>query len=65
MCLLPVTWHDGWPILGEPGPDGLGRMVWSARKPLQGQQPCRPQTSDEFNDSKLSVQWEWNYHPAQ
>lgn len=31
--LLPVTWIDGWPIIGEIGPDGLGRMVWSGKKP--------------------------------
>jgi beta-xylosidase len=63
MCLLPVTWIDGWPVIGEPGADGIGQMVWSARKPILGQPPCVPQTSDEFDGSKLAVQWEWNHHP--
>ena len=35
-CLLPVTWIDGWPIIGKVGPDGIGNMVWHARKPIAG-----------------------------
>jgi len=61
--LLPVTWVDGWPIIGAVGDDGIGRMVWSARKPVANTRIVTPQTSDEFNGSKLGVQWEWNYQP--
>lgn len=25
--LLPVTWLDGWPVIGEPGKDSIGTMV--------------------------------------
>ena len=35
--LLPVTWVDGWPILGEPSADGPGLMVWKNKKPVAGQ----------------------------
>jgi len=61
--LLPVTWIDGWPIIGEIGPDGLGRMIWSGKKPVTGTPIVTPQTNDEFNHTNLSPQWEWNYQP--
>ncbi|PTX95423.1 beta-xylosidase [Spartobacteria bacterium LR76] len=61
--LLPVTWVDGWPILGGVGEDGVGRMVWSAKKPVQNTAPAAPQSSDEFNGPKLGLQWSWNYQP--
>ena len=34
--LLPVTWVDGWPIIGQLGADGIGRMVWSGALPVAG-----------------------------
>lgn len=61
--LLPVTWLDGWPILGQAGNDGIGTMVWSARKPVVNAPILAPQTGDEFNGPKLGGQWEWNYQP--
>lgn len=61
--LLPVTWIDGWPIIGTPGADSIGNMVWSAKKPIQVASKLKIQTNDEFNDSRLAVQWEWNYQP--
>jgi beta-xylosidase len=61
--LLPVTWVDGWPVLGAVGSDGLGTMVWSGRKPVLNTPIVTPQTDDEFSGPKLGVQWEWNYQP--
>ena len=61
--LLPVTWVDGWPILGKVGEDGIGRMVWSGRKPVQGGPVLVPQSDDDFSSPNLNVQWEWNYQP--
>ncbi len=61
--LLPVTWVDGWPILGRVGEDGIGRMVWGGEKPVQGKPVVRPQSSDDFNGPKLGLQWSWNYQP--
>ncbi len=63
MCLLPVTWIYNWPIIGTPGPDKVGTMVWSAAKPIAGQPLTAPQTSDAFDKPTLSPQWEWNYQP--
>ncbi|HSI86328.1 MAG TPA: family 43 glycosylhydrolase [Candidatus Methylacidiphilales bacterium] len=61
--LLPVTWKDGWPILGKADNDDIGTMVWSAPKPLPGSPIVTPQTDDAFDGPKLGVQWEWNYQP--
>ena len=61
--LLPVTWIDGWPILGAPDANGIGTMVWSARKPVDGRPIAVPQTSDEFDGRGLAPQWEWNHQP--
>ena len=61
--LLPVTWIDGWPILGTVGPDGLGTMAWSGKKPVHGTPVITPQTDDDFSATTLPPQWEWNYQP--
>lgn len=62
-CLLPVTWLKGWPIIGKVGADTMGTMVWSAKKPIKSKKRVVPQSSDEFNQATLPVQWEWNYQP--
>jgi beta-xylosidase len=61
--LLPVHWIDGWPVMGEPGADTIGHMVWTGAKPIFSKQKVSIQSSDEFNAEKLNVQWEWNYQP--
>ena len=61
--LVPVTWEDGWPILGENGkvPDTL---------PLPKSKGLIPGivASDEFNRKKgepaLPLVWQWNHNPA-
>ncbi len=63
MCLLPVTWIDNWPIIGTPGPDGIGNMVWSAQKPIPNLPALVPQSDDDFSAATLAPQWEWNYQP--
>ncbi|MCF7976276.1 MAG: glycoside hydrolase 43 family protein [Phycisphaerae bacterium] len=61
--LLPVTWQEGWPILGQVGEDGMGTMVWSGRKPVPDAPRAIPQTSDDFSCDALPPQWEWNHQP--
>ncbi len=61
--LLPVTWIDGWPIIGRVGADSIGSMAWSGKKPVQGTPIATPQTDDDFNETSLPPQWEWNYQP--
>ncbi len=61
--VLPVTWIDGWPIIGKVGTDGIGTMVWSGKNPVADTMKVTPQTSDEFDETNLPPQWEWNYQP--
>ncbi|KAF9776432.1 hypothetical protein IL306_005389, partial [Fusarium sp. DS 682] len=62
--LLPVNWIDGWPIIGQPGSDGIGNMVWTNTKPDPADaEGFRPQGSDDFRSAVLGPQWEWNYQP--
>ncbi len=63
MSLLPVTWVDGWPIIGEVGKDKIGSMVWLGKIPVKNKKIITLQTSDEFNSSTFGAQWEWNYQP--
>jgi len=61
--LQPVTWIDGWPIVGKVHADGGGGMIWQYRKPVQDQPILHPQSSDEFADSAIQPQWQWNHAP--
>lgn len=63
MSLLPITWMDGWPIIGRVGADGIGRMAWSGEMPVKGTAATNPQSNDEFKEGVLLPQWEWNYQP--
>lgn len=64
--LEPVRWHDDWPIVGY-DPDGGSPGVPAPSGPIPGDPPVpsdvHPQTSDEFNNTVLGPQWEWNHNP--
>jgi beta-xylosidase len=73
MVLLPITWTEGWPIIGKAGSDGIGSMIWQMRKPVVAMRISTPaiisptimtpQSNDEFDEKALPPQWEWNYQP--
>jgi beta-xylosidase len=58
--LQPVTWVDGWPIVGV---DGKGVVKY--KKPNVGNKyPVKDfPTSDEFNGKTIGMQWGWNHNP--
>lgn len=66
VYLEPRRWHRDWPVIGlDKNGRGIGEPVdgfytsrGSAPVPIQ-----EPQTSDEFNDPKLGLQWLWQAHP--
>jgi beta-xylosidase len=55
---VPVIWKDGWPVLGvdNHAPDSL-QLPYS-----KGLIPGIVR-SDEFNDNKLGLIWQWNHNP--
>lgn len=63
--LLPVYWIDGWPIIGSVGADGIGNMVWQAKKPIitTNLSTGGLVANGTFNETNLAPQWEWNYQP--
>lgn len=64
VSLLPVTWIDGWPIIGEVLPEGIGTMAWTGKMPEGDSIPAfYIARSDDFDSSILSAQWQWNYQP--
>ena len=60
--LQPVTWKDGWPIMGKDiNNDGIGEPVLEWTKPNVGKSyPATPLvSSDEFNGHQYGLQWQW------
>ena len=58
--LQPVTWVDGWPMVGVDG-----HAVITYKKPNVGKvYPIEElPTSDQFNGAELGMQWGWNHNP--
>lgn len=58
--LQPVTWVNGWPMVGV-----NGKGVITYKKPNVGKiYPVKTlPTSDEFNHPLLGKQWGWNHNP--
>jgi beta-xylosidase len=67
MHLQPATWKNGWPVIGEDADgDGTGQPVLVHAKPNVGKSypATGPQTSDEFIQPNLSLQWQWQAAPV-
>ena len=70
--LNPVDWSTGWPVMGRLTPSpSLGREgsrytgepVTTYKKPQTSNlkpQIYNPVENDEFNDTKLGLQWQWH-----
>lgn len=63
VSLLPVTWIDGWPILGEVLSSNIGTMKWEGTMPFKADEKLSIRRSDDFDDGQLAPQWQWNYQP--
>ncbi len=62
--LEPVTWKDGWPLIGvDTNGNGIGEVVWEHQKPIDGFPVTAPATDDDFNKSELGLQWNWRFNP--
>lgn len=65
VSLLPVTWINDWPIIGDVQPELIGKMSWAGKMPYSSGSSFRIQRSDDFDDAELAPQWQWNYQPRQ
>lgn len=60
--LQPMKWVNDWPVMGfDYDKNGIGEPMSSMPKPNVGAvYPILvPQTTDEFDSSKLGLQWQW------
>ncbi len=72
VCLMPMTWKNGWPMVGLEG--NLGRAPRTWFKPgVQSVAVPQQQTEqtahapydrcDDFNGKTLGRIWQWNHNP--
>jgi len=64
--LEPLRWVHDWPVIGEPVQgQTYGQPVATHAMPDTGSPPTTDtiQTSDEFSDKQLGLQWSWNHNP--
>ena len=61
-CLQPVTWVDGWPMMGENG-DAASRVQVLSDKESWTESTLM--ANDEFNysENKLGLCWQFNHNP--
>lgn len=59
-CIMPMTWEDGWPVLGIDG-----KVPHEFETPFEEGERFDMVISDDFNHSenKLANQWQWNHNP--
>ncbi|MEH6679222.1 MAG: glycoside hydrolase 43 family protein [Sediminicola sp.] len=61
--LVPVTWADGWPVLGADGKVPEDLELPKSKGPIPG-----IVASDEFdrntNDRNFPLVWQWNHNPV-
>ncbi len=64
--LAPITWKDGWPMLGLEGNLGRAPRTWT--KPnIAGTDSIKPHAPYERNETfdrpRLGRVWQWNHNP--
>ncbi len=61
--LQPMKWKNDWPVIGiDYNHNGIGEPVSDYKKPNVGKTypTMIPKTSDEFENTTLGLQWQWN-----
>jgi beta-xylosidase len=59
LTLMPCRWIDGWPMLG----DANGKVPEVMPMPNNNGKITPLVISDDFNCSKLKINWQWNHNP--
>ncbi len=65
--LQPMKWINNWPVIGiDADGDGIGEPVLVHSKPsIAVKAPTTtPAESDEFGNSNLGLQWQWQANPV-
>lgn len=67
LFLEPMRWEKDWPVMGKDlDGNGIGEPLLHLKKPVVGKQYSiqTPQESDDFNDGKAGIQWQWYGNPS-
>lgn len=66
VTLAPITWKDGWPMLGFEGNLGRAPRTWT-KPDIPGTENIKPsaayERNENFNGKKLGRVWQWNHNP--
>ena len=74
VCLMPMTWEDGWPMVGLKGNLGRAPRTWFKPDTKLGcyavgeqPQPVRApyDRSENFDGKQLGRVWQWNHNPEE
>ena len=72
VCLMPMTWKDGWPMVGLNGNLGRAPRTWFKPGTAEGyygigdtpDEPHAPYVrSENFDGKTLGRVWQWNHNP--
>jgi len=68
VTLAPITWKDGWPMLGLEGNLGRAPRTWFKPSiPSSPSSPSHPSApyhrSENFDGKALGRVWQWNHNP--
>lgn len=68
VTLAPITWKDGWPMLGLEGNLGRAPRTWFKPSiPSSPSSPSHPRApyhrSENFDGKALGRVWQWNHNP--
>ena len=59
LTLMPCRWINGWPMMG----DENGKVPDTVRALKNGEPKTSIVNSDDFDDTKLGLHWQWNHNP--
>lgn len=66
VTLAPVTWNDGWPMVGLEGNPGRAPRTWlkPSTAARDTETPHAPyERNDNFDGPALGRVWQWNHNP--
>ena len=64
VTLAPITWKDGWPMLGLEGNLGRAPRTWLKPNINADVKPHAPyERNEDFNAKKIGRVWQWNHNP--
>ncbi len=64
VTLTPITWKDGWPMLGLEGNLGRAPRTWLKPAIHTDVKPHAPyERNEQFDGKTLGRIWQWNHNP--